>query len=160
MTEEQTNTEMSDEEALIKLASAMKDNTPSQEEKNNVHTFLVNVVREPDIDKIVKLGNLRDDKDLNELGVPVWTVRGALEMGRISEMIMGNNFFRDFFNASAKETVTTSLSREGFLIKQATTQTKQVADVTRRRRINKGMFKTKEEVSGGDVTGAAGGSNV
>jgi len=141
--------EMSDEEAIMKIASAMKDNTPTQEEKQNVHTFLFNVALAKDTTKI---GNLRDDDKLNELGIPRYTVRGSLELARISDKIMNNSFFSDYFKGGAEEALSTSLSREGFLIKQATTQTKQVADVTRRRKINKGWFKSKTEESGGDTT--------
>lgn len=144
--------EISDEEAIIKIAQAMKDNAPSQEDKQNVHTFLINVVKESQIENISKIGNLRDDKEINELGIPPWNVRGALEMARISDKIMRNNFFKEYFEASALETLSTSLSREGFLIKQATTTTKQVADATKRRKINKGMFGSKKiEESGGDI---------
>lgn len=155
MVEEQTQQtgELSDDEAILKIAQAMKDNAPTEEQKQNVHTFLVNVVSELETLRMAKLGNLKDSKEMNELGFPVWNVRGSLEMSRISEKIMSNDFFRDYFNASAIETLATSLSREGFLIKQATTQTKQVADVTRRRKINKGWFGSqKVEESGGDTT--------
>lgn len=145
--------EMSDEEAILKIANAMKDNVPAPDEKHNVHTFLVNVIQAEDIMKVVKVGNLRDDKEMNELGHPSWNVRGALDMARISDKIMGNSFFKEYFEASAMETTASSLSREGFMIKQATTQTKQVADVTKRRKINKGWFgKSKIEESGGDTT--------
>lgn len=145
------NQEMSDEEAIMKIASAMKGNTPSQDERNNVHTFLTKVVEVEDTENISRVGNLRDDNTLNELGIPKWTVRGALEMGRISDKIMDNTFFKEFFEAQAKETLTTSLSREGFLIRQATTTTKAVADVTKRRKTNKGMFGKKNvEETGGD----------
>lgn len=144
--------DLSDEEALIKIAQAMKDNAPSQEEKQNVHSFLVNVVKEDEPNIIVKIGNLRDDKEVNELGLPTYNVRGALEMARISDKIMGNEFFKEWFEACATENVSTSLSREGFIIKMATTTTKQVADATKRRKINKGMFGSKKiEESGGDL---------
>jgi hypothetical protein len=150
--ETNTNDEMTDEQALMKIAQAMKDNTPTQDEKQNVHTFLVKVVEEKDTLNIAKLGNLRDDKDINELGVPAWNVRGALEMARISDKIMGNTFFKDFFEASANETNITSLSREGFLIKSAVTQTRKIEDTTKRKKINKGWFgKKTEESSGGDT---------
>lgn len=151
------NTEISDEEAIIKIAQAMKDNAPTPDEKQNVHTFLVNAIEAEEPIKVAKLGNLRDDKELNELGNPRWNVRGALEMARISDKLMDNPFFKKYFEASAMETLATSLSREGFMLKQATTQTKQVADTTRRRKINKGWFGSKKiEESGGDTTGAAG----
>jgi len=149
---EENNEEMSDEQAIMKIAQAMKDNAPSQEDKVNVHTFLVNVVKEQNTESIIKIGNLRDDKDLNELGNPAWNVRGALGMARISEKLMGNIFFKEYFQASASDTLGTSLSREGFLIKQATTTTKQLADATKRRKINKGMFGSRKiEESGGDI---------
>lgn len=153
--EETTNTEtpgeMSDDEAILKIAQAMKDNVPSQDDKQNVHTFLREVAYANEIDTVAKVGNLRDDKEINELGIPTWNVRGALEMARISEKIMDNEFFKEYFQASAKETLITSLSREGFLVRQASTQTKAVADITKRKKVNKGMFGHKtEEIQGGD----------
>jgi len=145
--------EMSDEEAIMKIAAAMKDSSPTQEERQNIHTFLTQVVQTEEIEKLAKVGNLRDDKELNEIGVPRWHVRGALEMGRISDKIMNNEFFQKYFEKQSSETLATSLSREGFLIRQGTTSTKQVADVTKRRKINKGWFgKENIEESGGDTT--------
>lgn len=149
MTEHQQQ-EMSDEEAIMKIAQAMKDNAPTPEEKQSVFTFLFNIAQTPDT---TKTGNLRDDKDMNELGIPIYTVRGAKEMALISKEIMENDYFMNYFNKEAEITLSTSLSREGFLIRQGTTQTKQVADVTKRRKINKGWFgKEKIEESGGDTT--------
>jgi hypothetical protein len=142
---------ISDEEAIMRIAQAMKDSSTAQEDKQNVHTFLINVIQTEDVDKAIKVGNLRDDKEVNELGLPQWNIRGALGMARISNMIMGNEFFSDYFNSQVKETVGSSLSRDGFVIRQATTQNKNVADVTRRRKVNKGMFGKKNiEESGGD----------
>lgn len=136
------------EEEIIKLAQAMKDNVPVQDEKQNLHTFLNAVVIANDTRKI---GNLKEDKELNELGIPVHSVRGSLEMARIADKIMDNDFFKEFFLAEAEETLATSLSRNGFLIRQATTQTKAVADVTKRKKESKGMFgKKQEEKTGGD----------
>lgn len=151
MSEEDQSEEISDEEAIMKIAAAMKDNAPSTEDRQNVHTFLINVVQGENIERVMKTGNLRDDKEINELGVPQWTVRGALSMARISSKLMNNNFFKEYFEAQALETLGTSLSREGFLVRQATTTTKAVADVTKRRKINKGMFGKKNvDESGGD----------
>ena len=151
--QDQITDEMSDQEAILKIAQAMKDNAPSVDEKQNVHTFLFNVVQAENIKRVAKIGNLKDGTDkigIDELGIPSWNVRGALEMARISDMIMNNKFFQTYFEMSGEETLSSSLSREGFLVRQATTQTKAVADITRRRRINKGMFKSKVEESGGD----------
>ena len=80
--------EMSDEEALMKIAQAMKDNAPIQDEKANVHTLLRDVILAKDSTKV---GNLRDDKELNELGIPKHTVRGCKELARISDKIMKND---------------------------------------------------------------------
>lgn len=153
MSEENINNpEMSDEEAIMKIASAMKDNNSTQDDRQNVHTFLNNVVQTQDIEKISKVGYLRDDKDLNEIGIPRWHVRGGLELARISDMIMDNDFFKEYFQRQVSETLATSLSREGFLIRQATTSTKQVADITKRRTVNKGWFgKEKVDETGGDT---------
>ena len=145
-TQEQDDDELTSEE-ILKLAQAMKDNVPTQDEKQNVHTFLHSVVIADDTRKI---GNLKDDKEFNELGLPTHTVRGSLEMARISDKIMDNDFFKSWFDAEAEETLATSLSRSGFLIRQATTQTKAVADVTKRTKVNKGWFKKTEEATGGD----------
>jgi hypothetical protein len=142
-----------EEEALMKLASAMKDGTSSEDERQNIHTFLTNVVNVEEIERSSKVGNLRDDKDINELGLPAWHVRGALEMSRISDKIMQNTFFKEYFDKQALETLGTSLSREGFLIRQGTTSTKQVADITRRKKVSKGFLgKEKVEEQGGDTT--------
>jgi len=147
-----TEQEISDEEAILRLASAMKENAPTPEDKQSVHSFLFNVVIAP---KTTKVGNLRDDKEINELGIPPHTVRGCFDMARISRHIMGNDYFEEWFICEAEDVLSTSLSREGFLVKQATTQTKQVADVTRRKKVNKGWFSKKEETTGGDTTSSS-----
>jgi len=144
---QQPQTEISDEEAILRIANAMKDNAPTQEDKHNVHKFLFDVVMAKDSTKI---GNLQVDKEINELGIPEHTVRGSKSMKLISDKIMDNDYFSKYFEQEAEDTLATSLSREGFIVKQATVQTKQIADVTKRRKINKGWFKTKEETSGGD----------
>lgn len=149
MTEESKDNEnMTDEQAIMKIASAMKDNAQTAEDKQSVHTFLFNVATAEDTRKI---GNLRDDKDISELGMPSHNVRGSFELARISESIMDNDIFAKWFKAEAEETLATSLSREGFLVRQATTQTKQVSDITQRKKINKGWFGTKTEESGGET---------
>jgi len=139
--QEQTD-DMTDEEVLMKIANAMKDNPPVGDEKQNVHTFLFNVATAKDTTKIA---NLRDDKEMNEIGMSQFTVRGCKSMSLISEMIMENDYFSEYFEKEAENLLSTSLSRGGFLVRQATVQTKQVADVTKRRTVNKGWFG-KEDV--------------
>jgi len=149
-TDNSGQTELTDEEALRKIAAAMKDNAPSSDEKINQHTFLRDVVIAPDVTRI---GNLRDDKEMNELGLPSYHVRGSKSMALVSDKIMSNEFFRVFFEAEAQNTLATSLSRAGFLVRQASVTTKQISDSTKRRKINKGMFgRSQTEESGGDIT--------
>lgn len=151
MTEQQQ--EMSDDEAIMKIAQAMKDNSSNSDDRHNVHTFLNNVVLAKDSRKIA---NLREDKELSELGYPDANVRACFDLARISDKIMGNDTFKEYFEAKAENTLATSLSREGFLVRQGTTQTKQVADITKRRSVNKGWFGSKKvNETGGDTTGAA-----
>jgi len=153
MAEEEMNqppSEMSDEEALAKIAAAMKDTPTSQDDKTNVHTFLRDVVVSPDVSRI---GNLRDDKEMNELGMPNYHVRGSKDMSLIAGKIMNNQFYSDYFEIEAQNTLATSLSRAGFLVRQASVQTKQVVDATKRRKTNKGWFgKQTTEETGGDIT--------
>jgi hypothetical protein len=149
MAEEES--ELTDEQVLTRMAQAMKDNPPALDEKQTVHTFLLSVVTAPDSRKI---GNLRDDKDLNELGFPRRNVRGSFELARISRKLMNNEFFATYFEEEAENILATSLSREGFLVRQATTQVKKVADITKRRKVNRGWFgKKSTESSGGDTPG-------
>jgi hypothetical protein len=139
-----------DEEALMRVAAAMKDSASSPDEKHSVPSFLFSVVKAKDTTKV---GNLRDDKDMNELGSPIYSVRGAKEMQLIAKSIMENDYFAEYFEQEAEDALATSLSREGFLIRQVNMQTKQVADITKRRKINKGWFgKQTVEEQGGDTT--------
>lgn len=149
---QQQEQEISDDEAIMKIAQAMKDNAPSSDEKQNVHTFLTNVIQVEDINQTSKVGNLRQDKEIDELGIPTWNVRGSLDMVTISDKLMDNGFFKDYFQENARQSLNTSLSREGFMIRSAVTQTKQVADITKRRKTNKGWFGSKKvtEETGGD----------
>jgi len=133
MSEELTEQEMLE---LSKLVGA----TPTADEKQNVHTFLHNVATALDT---TKTGFLRDDKDLNEIGIPRLPVRAYKKLALISKEIMGNTFFEDYFKAEAEILTSTSLSREGFLDNLAIIQRKEVADVTKRKIENKGWFKKK-----------------
>jgi len=111
---------------------------PTPEEKYNVHLFLHRVAT---ADDTTKVGNLKEE----ELGTPRHPLRASKEFALISEKIIGNDFFKEYFEKESEILTSTSLSKEGFLIKQATTQTKQVADVTKKRKLNAGWFKKKEE---------------
>lgn len=142
--------ELTDEQALMNIAQAMKDNNISTDDHHSVHKFLFNIVTAEDSTKV---GFLRSDKEIDELGLPKHPVRALKEMALISEKIMDNEYFKEYFEKEAEIVLGTSLSREGFLVRQATTQTKHIADVTRRRKVNKGWFgKQTTEMTGGDPT--------
>lgn len=119
------------------VASRLGGTIPTPEEKQNVHTFLTKVVTEKNTTKI---GNL----SIEELGMPKQTVRGYKEMALISDKIMQNTFFKEYFEQEAENVLATSLSKEGFLVRQATLTRKELADVTKPRTVNKGWFKKKE----------------
>jgi len=148
---EDNDENLTDEQAILRIAQVMKDNAPTPDEKVNVHTFLREVVITPDTTRV---GNLRVDKDMDELGTPVYTLRGSKDLALISSKIMDNDYFKEYFEQNSQDTTATSLSREGFLLKQATVSTKQISDITKRRKINKGWFgKKTEESSGGTDIG-------
>ena len=134
--------EMSDDEVIKKIAEAMKGNVMSPEEKQNVFTFLHNVAITKDT---TKTAFLRDDKDLNEVGVPKLPVRTYHSLALVASDIMNNTYFADYFKKEAEIITSTSLSREGFLTKLAVVQRREIADVTstKKRKSSKGWFKPK-----------------
>jgi len=140
---EQEQEEISDDEAIKKLAEAMKGSAMSPEEKQNVFTFLTNVAITKDT---TKTAFLRDDKDLNEVGIPKLPVRTYHSLALVASDIMNNVYFEAYFKKEAEIIAKTSLSRGGFLTKLAVMQRREIADVTapRRRKSSKSWFKSKE----------------
>ena len=130
--EEPTNEEM------WKALSDSGQSFPMSEEKYNVHLFLHRVAT---ADDTTKVGFLKEE----EIGMPTNHIRGLKEFALISEKIIDNKFFKDYFLAESENVTATSLSREGFLVKQATTQTKRLADVTKTKKQNKGWFSKKDD---------------
>lgn len=126
------------EEQLAELIQKVAGTTPVPDEKQNVHTFLNNIAL---ADDTTKIGYLKEE----ELGMPSLPTRSDKSLALWSEEIMDNSFFKDFFIKEAEITTATSLSRDGFLVKQATLQKREIADVTKPRKENKGWFKPKEK---------------
>jgi len=136
------------EQQLKELAQylAASGSTPQQEEKYNTHLFLHRVATSDDT---TKTGNLTD----LELGMPRQHLRAMKQMALISDKIMDNSLFKDYFNAKSEIITATSLSKEGFLVKQATTTTRQIADVTKKKATaNKSWFTKKEKPAEGEQT--------
>ena len=121
---EQATTEIN-EEQIADMIEKMVGTTPQPEEKTNVHTFLTKVVQEEDT---TKLGNLL----IEELGMPQIPVRSDKSLALWCDKIMDNPFYRDLFLQESEDTTSTSLSKEGFLIKHATIIKKEIADTTKK----------------------------
>ena len=128
---------VSDEE-LAELVKALSGTTPLPDEKNNVFTFLNNVAKSEDT---TKLGNLKEE----ELGTPILPLRSDKSLSLWSGDVMENQFLKNFFLKEAEITTSTSLSKDGFLSKLAVLNKKEIADVTKPKKINRGWFGHKKE---------------
>jgi hypothetical protein len=113
------------------------------EEKHNVFSFLHKVATSDDT---TKTGNLTMD----ELGMPLLNFRSYKELALISDKIIGNDFFREYYLAKGENVTATSLSKDAKLINLAVMQKRIIEDSTKPRKENKGWFKKKgtEEQTG------------
>ena len=134
MTEENTQLSAEEQDAL---KQALGFGAPMPEEKHNVHQFLHNVAIAEDT---TKLGYLKDE----EIGVPKLPVRAFKDMALIADRIMGNDFLREYYLNKSENITSTSLSRDGFLVKLAVVQKRVIEDATKKRKENKSWFKRKE----------------
>lgn len=107
---------------------------------HSAHSFLQNVAS---TDDTTKLGNLGSE----ELGKPNLPLRVYKELEVFSNEIANMPKFGDYFNKMAEAATSTSLSKEGFLDKLAVTkkQMKELADVSPKKKTNKGWFKSKNK---------------
>lgn len=116
------------------------------EAKDTIPAFFKEVVMSDDT---TKTGNIKEE----ELGNPSHTIRAYKELGVFCRDIANDNYWADYFDKIAEVNLATSLSDRGFLLKLVGTSRKEVADVTRRRKHNRGWFKgnknkDKEEEGG------------
>jgi len=137
MEEEETqNPQMSEDEMAERLASLV-GTTPTAEEKQNIHTFLQNVVVSKDT---TKTGNLEKE----ELGMPILPVRTYQELALFCSEVANMDYFSDYFKKKAEIALSTSLSKDAKLLDLAIMQRKEIADVTPKpMRENKGWFKKR-----------------
>ncbi len=110
---------------------------PTSPESHNVHKFLNEVAISHDT---TKTGNLRAE----ELGMPKLPVRTYKELELFCSEIADMDYMAKYFGQLAEITNATSLSYEGFLVKAAITQKKELADITPKKAENKGWFKKKD----------------
>lgn len=134
MTEEELSP--AEKEALFNYVS--QGGAPAPEEKYNVHLFLHRVATADDTTKVGFLGDA-------EVGMPKYPTRALKNLSLIASDIIGNKAISNFFLKESENVTSTSLSKQGFLVKQATTQTRNIADVSKLKKPNKGWFSKKED---------------
>lgn len=140
MTEEKTIQQELSEEELKEIANYLSQTggTPTADDKYNVHVFLHRIATAKDTTKV---GNL----DSTEVGKPEYPARALKQMALLSLDIIENDGLSKYFEKEAEILTSTSLSKEGFLVRQGTTTTRQIADVTKKeKKENGGWFKKKE----------------
>lgn len=143
--EKPETTQMTDIE-MAQLAQYLSQSgaAPVPDEKYNVHIFLHRVAT---ADDTTKVGNLKEE----EVGKPEYPNRALKEMALVASDIIDNDELSKFFLKESEILTATSLSKDGFLVKQATTTTRQIADVTKKPRTeNKSWFKKKDSNDGGE----------
>lgn len=111
---------------------------PIPEEKHNAHSFINKVASEDDTTKV---GNLTQE----EVGEPKLPLRTLKELALISDKIIGNDDFKKYFLEKGEILTATSLSKDAKLITLAVIQKRQIEDVTKSTKKNKGWFKKKNE---------------
>ena len=116
----------------------------SPENKQNVHSFLNNIVQATDT---TKLGNL----EAAEVGVPKYSTRTLKMMGLISRDIIGSEDLAKHFEAESEILTSTSLSKNAKLINLAVSSKRFVEDQTKpERKENSGWFKKKKDKDSGE----------
>ena len=107
------------------------------EGKANMHSFFTKVIKS---ESTTKVGNLNQD----ELGMSKLPLRTYLELSLFSEDVASDTEFSDYFKKMGEIQTSSSLSKEGFLMKLAVTMKKELADVSPKSTTkNKGWFKNK-----------------
>ena len=134
MTEEQ----LTQEEQQL-LEEAMKSyGAPEKEEKHNVHTFLNKVANSPDT---TKTGNLTQE----EVGITPFSLRSFKQFQLDSQDLANDDIWAEYFRKEGEILTATSLSKDAKLINLAVIQRRELADVTKPRKENKGWFSKKDK---------------
>lgn len=108
------------------------------EGKSNVHSFFTNIIKSLNT---TKTGYLNE----NELGLPKLPVRTLKELSVFCKDVADFPEMADYFDKSSENITSTSLSKDGILLKLSVTQKKEMADVSpKQNKENKGWFKKKD----------------
>ena len=107
------------------------------ESKQTMHSFLKSVVIHDDT---TKTGFVSEE----ELGHSKNPIRTYKELELFCEDVLEDNAWSDYFKKMSEVQTSTSLSKEGFLMKLVNTMRKELADVSPKSKTkNKGWFKSK-----------------
>lgn len=126
------------EEEVIELQKYLGAGSPTPEEKHSVHKFLADVATSDDT---TKTGFLES----GEVGTPKHPSRTLKNVALICSDIMGNNFLQQHYNQEAEILTSTSLSKDAKLISLAVISRRQLEDVTKPKKQNKGWFSGKKD---------------
>jgi hypothetical protein len=126
------------EDEMKELLKNLSYGSPQPDEKMNVHTFLSHVLKTKDTTRV---GFLTEE----ELGGTKYPLRTYKVASNFAEKIMGNSELGKYFIAKGEVITATSLSKNAKLIELAVVQRRELADVTKHRKLNKGWFKKKDE---------------
>lgn len=143
MVDEETEP-MSEEQIAEKLAQLV-GTTPTPEEKQNVYTFLHNVAI---ADDTTKVGYLTGE----EIGTPVHPIRTLKELALFCSDVANMSYYSNYLKAKSEIITSTSLSRDAKLISLAVLTKKEIAEVTKIKKKNKGWFKRKEPTAVTELT--------
>jgi len=130
------------EEEVVELQKYLGAGSPSPEEKHSVHKFLADVSTSDDT---TKTGFL----DAPEVGIPKHPTRTLKNVSLICSDIMGNPFLQQHYQNESEILTATSLSKDAKLISLAVISRRQLEDVTKPKKENKGWFSKKDK-GGGD----------
>lgn len=125
----------------IELQNYLTGSAPSPEEHHNVHKFLHEVAESDDT---TKTGFLTAE----EVGMPKLPTRTLKELALFSRDIANMPQFADYFEKESEIITSTSLSKEAKLLELAVTARRQLEDVTKRRKENRGWFGRRKEKGG------------
>jgi len=103
------------------------------EGKESVFSFFKHVAT---ADDTTKLGNLSEE----ELGIPRHPLRTFKNASLLAKNITDYPELADILSTKGEILTSTSLSKDALLVRLAVTQKRELADVTKTRKKNKGMF--------------------
>jgi len=126
------------EEEVLELQKYLGTGSPSPEDKHSVHKFLADVSTSDDT---TKTGFLEE----SEVGTPKFPTRTLKNVSLICSDIMGNPFFQEHYQKETEILTATSLSKDAKLISLAVISRRQLEDVTKPKKENKGWFSKKDK---------------